>query len=80
MIPPKSNRVKDIDCDMGKYRRRHRVENFFCKIKHFRRIATRHDQTASSYAALVWVAIDDSAAPAGERERPAPKAATAGAT
>ena len=55
VIPPKSNRVKAIDCDMAKYRRRHRVENFFCKIKHFRRIATRYDQTASSYAALVWV-------------------------
>lgn len=41
---------------MGKYRRRHRVENFFCKIKYFRRIATRYDQTASSYAALIWVA------------------------
>ena len=55
VIPPKSNRAKDIDCDMGKYRRRHRVENFFCKIKSFRRIATRYDQTASSYAALIWV-------------------------
>ena len=56
VIPPKSNRAKDIDCDMGKYRKRHLVENFFCKIKYFRRIATRYDQTASSYAALIWVA------------------------
>ena len=56
VIPPKSNRKKAIGCDMGKYRRRHRVENFFCKIKYFRRIATRYDQTASSYAALIWVA------------------------
>ena len=56
VIPPKSNRKKDIGCDMEKYRRRHLVENFFCKIKYFRRIATRYDQTASSYAAMIWVA------------------------
>ena len=56
VIPPKSNRRKAIDCDMEKYRRRHRVENFFCEIKRFRRIATRYDQTASSYAALIFVA------------------------
>ena len=42
VIPPKSNRRKAIDCDMEKYRRRHRVENFFCEIKRFRRIATRY--------------------------------------
>ena len=51
-----------IDCDMKKYARRHRVENFFCKIKNFCRIATRYDQTESSYAATirmaaVWLAL-----------------------
>ena len=56
VIPPKSNRKKAVDCDMEKYRRRRRVENFFCRIKRFRRIATRYDQTASSYAALIFVA------------------------
>ena len=56
VTPPKSNCAKDIDCDTGKYRKRHLVENFFCKIKYFRCIATRYDQTASSYAALIWVA------------------------
>ena len=40
MAPPKSNRTKAINCDAEKYRRRHRVENFFCRIKHFRRFAT----------------------------------------
>ena len=39
--PPKSNRNEAIDCDMEKHRRRHRVENFFCRIKHFRYITTR---------------------------------------
>ncbi|HYG90278.1 MAG TPA: IS5/IS1182 family transposase, partial [Azospirillum sp.] len=27
------------------------VENFFCKIKGFRRIATRYDKTDTSFAA-----------------------------
>lgn len=53
VIPPKSNRKEAIACDMEKYRRRHRVENFFCRIKNFRRIATRYDQTESSYAAMI---------------------------
>ena len=62
VVPPKSNRKEAIDCDMEKYARRHRVENFFCRIKNFRRIATRYDQTESSYAAMicmaaVWLAL-----------------------
>ena len=55
-MPPKSNRKEAIDCDMEKYRRRHRVENFFCRIKNFRRVATRYDQTGSSYAAMIRIA------------------------
>ena len=54
MIPPKSNRNKAIDCDMEKYQRRHRVENFFCRIKHFRHIAMRYDRVESSYAAMIF--------------------------
>ena len=44
MVPPKSNRKGAIACEMEKYGRRHRVENFFCWIKNFRRVATRHDR------------------------------------
>ena len=54
VVPPKSNRAKSIACDMAKYGRRHRVENFFCRIKSFRRVATRYDQTESSYAATIY--------------------------
>lgn len=54
-MPPKSNRKGAIACDMEKYGRRHRVENFFCRIKNFRRVATRYDQTESSYAAMICV-------------------------
>ncbi len=39
VIPPKSNRATDIPCDFEMYKWRHLVENFFCKIKEFRRIS-----------------------------------------
>ena len=53
VIPPKSSRIKDIHFDHVRYARRHLVENFFCKLKHFRRIATRYEQTAASYCGMI---------------------------
>jgi transposase len=53
VIPPKSNRTKTIDCDFHMYRWRHLVENFFCKLKEFRRIATRYEKTDSSFRAMI---------------------------
>ncbi|MGE3779795.1 MAG: IS5/IS1182 family transposase, partial [Pirellulaceae bacterium] len=35
------------------YKWRHLVENFFQKIKEFRRIATRYDKTDSSFQAAI---------------------------
>ena len=51
VIPPKSNRKVQRDYDEEVYKWRHLVENYFAKIKEFRGIATRYDQTDSSYAA-----------------------------
>ena len=45
VIPPKSNRKQPIPCDFHIYRWRHLVENFFCKIKAVRTIATRYEKT-----------------------------------
>ena len=53
VIPPKANRVTTIPCDFEMYKWRHLVENFFCQIKEFRRIATRYDKTDTSFAAMV---------------------------
>ena len=39
VVPPQRNRKEAIDCDMEKYAKRHRVDNFFCRIKNFRRIS-----------------------------------------
>lgn len=51
VIPSKVNRKEPIPHDAEMYEWRHLVENFFCKIKEFRRIATRYDKTDVSFAA-----------------------------
>jgi transposase len=56
VIPPKSNRASLIPCDAAMYAWRHLVENFFCDLKAFRRIATRYDKTDASYAAMIHLA------------------------
>ena len=38
------------------YKERNRVERFFNKIKHFRRIATRFEKHAQNYLAMIKLA------------------------
>ncbi len=56
VIPPKANRTASVSYDVEMYKRRHLVENFFCKIKEFRRIATRYDKTDESFKAMIYLA------------------------
>ena len=35
------------------YKWRHLIENFFCKLKEFKRIAMRADRTDESFAAMI---------------------------
>jgi transposase len=39
--------------DKDKYKWRHLIENFFCKIKAFRRIATRYEKTDACFASMI---------------------------
>ena len=55
-IPPKANRTRPVPCDLAMYGWRHLVENFFCKLKEFRRIATRYDKTDDSFRAMIHLA------------------------
>ncbi len=55
VIPPKANRKQAIACDFHMYRWRHLVENLFCKLKAFRRIATRYDKTDQSFSAMIYL-------------------------
>lgn len=61
VIPNKSNRKQPFRFDRKSYKRRHLIENAFCRLKDFRRIATRYDRLARNFlasvclvAAIVW--------------------------
>lgn len=56
VIPPKADRASDIECDFAMCKWRHLVENFFCDLKQFRRIATRYDKTDESFKAMIHLA------------------------
>jgi transposase len=56
VIPPKSNRLIAPDFDRDLYKARHLIENFFCKLKQFRAIATRYDKTARNFLAAIHLA------------------------
>jgi transposase len=48
-IPPRA-----IDTEM--YTWRHLIENFFCKLKEFKRVALQADKTDQSFAAMIHLA------------------------
>ena len=56
VIPPKRNRQEQRGYDRDLYRARHLIENFFCKRKQYRGIATRYDKTRCSFLAGVHLA------------------------
>jgi transposase len=56
-IPPRANRVEPLAYSKHTYKKRHRVENFFQKIKRFRRVATRYDKLAETYFGFVLLAV-----------------------
>jgi len=55
-IPPRSNRKHPTPDSRSSYRKRHVVENFFERIKNFRRVATRYDKLAQTYLGFVCLA------------------------
>jgi transposase len=56
VIPPKSNRKVRRTFDREMYKARHLMENFFCKLKQYRAIATRYDKTARNFLAAIHLA------------------------
>ena len=53
VVPNKSNRKQPFSFDKKSYKQRHRIENAFCRLKDFRRIATRYDRLARNFLASV---------------------------
>ena len=61
VIPPNPTRKHPHPYDAKAYRLRNLIERMFCRLKDFRRIATRYDKRADIYlsaillaAALTW--------------------------
>ncbi|OHC64288.1 MAG: transposase [Rhodocyclales bacterium GWA2_65_19] len=53
VIPPRCHRLVQRTFDHHLYKNRNLVERFFCRIKQFRRIATRYDKLAERFASFV---------------------------
>lgn len=50
---PDSNRNATATYDRHQYKHRNLIERHFCRIKHFRRIATRYEKLAQRFASFV---------------------------
>lgn len=53
VIPSKADRAGRIFHDAEMYKWRHLVENLFCSLKAFRRIATRYEKTDPCFAGFL---------------------------
>jgi transposase len=54
VISQHSRRSQPLHIDREIYKWRHLVENFFCKLKEFKRIAMRSDKTDQSFNAMIY--------------------------
>ena len=56
VISQHPRRSQPLAIDLEIYKWRHLVENFFCKLKEFKRIAMRCDKTDQSFSAMIYLA------------------------
>jgi transposase len=55
-ISQRPQRLVPLVIDLEIYKCRHLIENFFCKLKEFKRIAMRADKTDTSFKAMIYAA------------------------
>jgi transposase len=55
VIPPEASWKRKIDCGFARYARRHLIENFFCNLREFCRIAMRYDKADCSFGAIIYL-------------------------
>jgi len=53
VISQHPRRTTPLQIDTEMYKWRHLIENFFCKLKEFKRIAMRADKTDQSFQAMI---------------------------
>ena len=56
VISQHPRRIPPLAIDTEMYKWRHLIENFFCKLKEFKRIALRAVKTDQSFAAMIYLA------------------------
>ncbi|PVY38317.1 transposase [Pontibacter virosus] len=56
VVPSRSSARQPRPIDGNLYKDRNKIERFFNRVKHYRRIATRYDKTASSFLAFLHLA------------------------
>jgi len=56
VIPPNPTRKHPHAYDRTAYKARNLIERMFCRIKDFRRVATRYDKRADTYLSGVFIA------------------------
>jgi transposase len=56
VIPPRRGRLDPSSYDKALYKERHKIENFFSRLKDFRAVATRYDKTARNFLSGVCLA------------------------
>lgn len=56
VIPARAKRLQPRTYDKELYQVRHRIENFFAKLKLFRAIATRYDKSKQNFLAAIQLA------------------------
>jgi len=56
VISQHPRRIAPLKIDTEIYKWRHLIENFFCKLKEFKRIAMRADKTDQSFQAMIYLA------------------------
>jgi transposase len=56
-IPPRSNRLQPVSWHRGHYRKRHKVENLFQRLKRYRRIGTRYEKNDLYFLGFVQLAV-----------------------
>ncbi len=56
VIPGRSNRKRAVRYNRDLYRDRRLIENAFCRLKDFRRVATRYDKLAANFLSGVALA------------------------
>ena len=55
VISQRPKRLAPLEIDEEMYKWRHLIENFFCKLKEFKRIAMRACKTDQSFQAMIYL-------------------------